>query len=154
MKSVSPQTPYGETLFCDDVRYEKNGKLSLIGVYHGDLISPRGFPFSLPKFVLFINYYELPSESTSPVQLKVFMPGDNPDTPTVDVALPVDEMRKTKPDPSMPGENPRLMLRNMLEISPFQVREAGIMRVRAYRDDLEIRMGSLWVRARPEPTPS
>ena len=43
-----------ETLFCDDIRHEVNGKLSYIGVYAGTLLA-SAFPATLPKFCVSIT---------------------------------------------------------------------------------------------------
>jgi hypothetical protein len=51
-----------QTIFCDDVRYEINGKVSYIGVYSAVLFV-NVFPAILPKLCLAI---------------KVVTPGDNP----------------------------------------------------------------------------
>ncbi len=40
-------------IYCDDIRNEAFGKLSLMGVYHADLIIPA-FPATLPKLCAYI----------------------------------------------------------------------------------------------------
>ena len=49
MKIASPSTPTGSTIFCDDIRYEINGKVTLVGVYAADMVLPNDFPVTLPK---------------------------------------------------------------------------------------------------------
>jgi hypothetical protein len=43
-----------ETIFCDDIRQEIGGKLSLIGIYSGALFVPA-FPATLPKLCLLVK---------------------------------------------------------------------------------------------------
>ena len=76
MKSIAPTTPYGYTIFCDDVRLEASGKTSYMGIYRGKLILNAPLPALLPKFFLVIHYFERPDESTEPVNLHVYMPGE------------------------------------------------------------------------------
>lgn len=45
---------YIETIFCDDIRHEVNGKISFIGVYSGKLFV-HDFPITLPKLCLDIK---------------------------------------------------------------------------------------------------
>jgi len=47
-------TRHVKTLFCDDIRYETEGKLSFIGVYSGGLFVPA-FPVTLPKLCLSVK---------------------------------------------------------------------------------------------------
>jgi hypothetical protein len=56
------------TTFCDDVRQEIGGKLSLIGVYNGVMYVPQ-FPVTLPKLWVLATY-SMPQEEP-PKDLKV-----------------------------------------------------------------------------------
>lgn len=59
-----------ETLFCDDIRQEIGGKISLIGVYSGVLLVPE-FPATLPKMCVWINIVMLAVELPSYLNLYV-----------------------------------------------------------------------------------
>jgi len=87
MKTVEPITPYGTTIFCDDIRLEASGKVTLVGVYIGDLIVLGTLPTTLPKFAMRILYTERPQESTDPVELRIFFPGDDDATPSIKATL-------------------------------------------------------------------
>ena len=42
---------FGHTVFCDDIRFEMDGKLTFVGVYaNGVMPTPADFPLTLPKF--------------------------------------------------------------------------------------------------------
>ncbi len=45
---------YAHATFCDDIRHEMGGKLTLVGVYASDLLVPK-FPCVLPKLCLVLN---------------------------------------------------------------------------------------------------
>lgn len=153
MKSIATQTPYGETIFCDDIREEVNGKISIIGIYSGTLIVYQPFPLHLAKFSLLTSYYERLGESSSPVELQVSIPGDKPGEPSVKVNLPIDEVRKASPNQKIRGEDILVTMKNKMIFTPLPLKEEGFIRVRAYRDDLEIRMGSIFVTYQAPATP-
>ena len=145
MKSVAPSTPYGYTIFCDDVRQEAGGKTSYMGVYKGKLLVNSTLPASLPKFFFVINYFERPNESAEPVTLHVYMPSDADGTPTFSAELPLDSVRSQKLELETPDSDPLIGLITIVEITPFELKSDGRIRVRAYRGDLEIRLGTLAV---------
>lgn len=153
MKSISTPTPFGETIFCDDIREESRNKISIMGVYSGVLIIDKPFPTELAKFSMLVTYHERPGESTSPVELVVTIPGDAPDKPFFKGTLPIDKLRQATPDPKIAQEDIYLSIRNVFNIANFSLKEEGYIRVRAYRDDLEIRMGSIFVTSKPPETP-
>ena len=42
------------SIFCDDIRHEINGKISLMGIY-GDIMYVPDFPFAVPKICAFFE---------------------------------------------------------------------------------------------------
>ncbi len=145
MKSIAPITPYGYTIFCDDVRPETGGKMSYMGIYRGKLIFSKPLPAALPKLSLVIHYFERPDESTEPVNLHVYMPGDAEGAPSVTQELPLDDARSQTLEPQTPNYDPLISVFAHLAVTPFNVESEGDIRVRAYRGDLEIRLGTLTV---------
>jgi hypothetical protein len=62
---------YGFVEFCDDYREEKNGKVTLVGLYQNDLIVAY-FPALLPKFVMVINIMTFNKTTTDiPVEIEI-----------------------------------------------------------------------------------
>jgi len=61
-----------ETIFCDDIRQEINGKVSFIGTYAGSLFVNE-FPATLPKLCLSIRTVNPLSEPLESLHLKVFL---------------------------------------------------------------------------------
>ena len=149
-KTVPAPTPYGYTLFCDDIRQEINGKVSLIGVYGGDLIVAGPLPVALAKLALRITYIEQPGESTEPVEIHIYLPGNPDGQPIQRIPLPVD-FRSMAPDPHPGLTDPLLIAVFNMEFSPLPLQQEGQIKVRAYRGDLEIRLGTLLVHARQAP---
>ena len=75
MKSLARTTPCGDTIFCDDIRHEITGKVTLVGVYSSHLFVASAFPTKV-KLCMRILYQEHPGESDLPLQLQIYLPGD------------------------------------------------------------------------------
>jgi hypothetical protein len=139
MTEIVPPDVFGFSVFCDDIRVEEGGKISLIGVYQEVMHIHGEFPFVLAKLGIMTKYYERKGTRTGPLELRVFLPGDHGDKPSMVGAFPIEELRN--PPPGQMGEFAIVQLRVI--ISPFVVKEAGHIKVRAYCDDDILRMGAL-----------
>jgi hypothetical protein len=144
MTVIAPSTPYGYTIFCDDLRQEANGKLIYIGAYAAEMIIFGAPPMLLPTFVAAITYRERPGESDVPVKIKMFMPGS--DDAAAELDLPVAVMRSTQFPPETEGEDRIYSAFVSIRASPLLVRQGGLIKIRAYRGDDEIRLGALAVK--------
>lgn len=149
MKTKPKDTPNGHVIFCDDIRKEVGNKPSYIGIYTGAINFPSELPSQLPKFAFAIVYSERPGESTEPVTLSVFLPGDADDAPTINENIPVEQMRSQPPPPDIDFDDPVISALMHLVIAPFKVEKEGVIKVRAYRGDLEIKLGAIHVLSRP-----
>src|SRR5260221_12989855 len=76
--------PTGFTIFCDDIREEVNGKVSLIGCYGADLrILGNQFPILLPKLGFHITV-RVPSDGPNlPLKIMIYFPGQPDDQPVL-----------------------------------------------------------------------
>lgn len=150
MKSARIPTPYGFTIFCDDIRQEASGKFLFIGVYRGSLIVKGAFPALLPTFAVAVSYLERPGESADPVSVSVYLPGE--ETPVAATSLPVDEFRKqTVPEEDakeLDGDPIPTMNFNFV-FSPLLLTRPGRISVRLTRGDSVYRIGSLKIEAAP-----
>lgn len=154
MKIAERSSPYGHTIFCDDIRVENSGKLIFIGVYSGVMFLRPAFPVSLSKIAMQVNYFEKPNESNEPVELRIFLP-DSPETePHVRTRIPIEEIRSMPVPEPIPDSEHFLGVVAHIDISPLLLTKEGLIRVRAYRGDLEVRLGSLRVQSAPQDTPA
>lgn len=64
---------YKCVLFCEDIRQEVGGKMSLMGVLGNKLLVPQ-FPLHMPKFCLFIEWAEQLGKST--INLRITTPNN------------------------------------------------------------------------------
>jgi hypothetical protein len=149
MTVIVPTTPYGYTIFCDDLRQETSGKLICIGIYTGEMIIIGNPPTLLPTFVAAITYRERPSESNAPVKIKMFVPGG--DDAVAELDVPVAAMRSAQFRAEIAREDRIYSAIMPIRISPLLLRQDGLIKVRAYRGDDEIRLGTLAVKFQAPP---
>jgi hypothetical protein len=148
MSVISPSTPSGYSLFCDDIRQEDNGKQILIGLYHGDMLV-ESFPILLPTFRVLIRYQERINESRLPIKFVVTVPDEaGNDTPVFQADMPRESLDSV-PAPSDNVDDPFATLNLNAVFSPLILYQ-GRIKVRAYRGDDEIRLGTLRIRLRSD----
>jgi hypothetical protein len=147
---------FGYALFADDIRVEASGKFIYIGVYTTQM-THAAFPVVLPKLVININYSQLPDEFIPP-RFWVFLPGDRPDTPSIQMEMPEESSReaieKAKQSPlSIVGADKVYANANAnFTFNGLPIAEPGLIRVRAARGDKLVRLGSLSIVAGDIPT--
>lgn len=66
---------YAHAIFCDDIRHEQGGKLTLVGVYSGALLVPS-FPAVLPKLCLVLNVITPASQPFKKLKLRILRDTD------------------------------------------------------------------------------
>jgi hypothetical protein len=161
--------PVGFTIFCDDIRGEVEGKTSLIGIYDAAMFIHVAFPARLPKFGFHIQIYEpanLESERDFPVEINIYLPGDEEGRPSLSAELPANPEAARSELAKKLGEHPTgkrsLLARITFNwiVSPLVLKEPGVIRVFAnYKGD-SLRCGSLRVipaetlTPAPNPVPS
>ncbi len=149
MNVVHPTTPNGYSIFCDDVRMEANGKQIFIGVYGTDILMPS-FPIQLPMLHVVIKYNERPGESTHPVKFVITIPGQ--EAPVFTAEVPREDLAKAiipiAPDDDV--DDPIITLNLLAGFPGIIFPQAGRIKVRAYRGDDEIRLGTIRVRLHPD----
>lgn len=149
MTVFSTATPSGHSVFCDDMRMENNGKLMYLGIYNGDMLV-ESFPTILPVFRIIISYHERVGESSLPVRFVVTAPRGDKDEEIFQVEVPRADLGSAAlPDDVSADES---LFRTVLSpgFSPFAVTHPGRIKVRAYRGDDEIRLGTLRIRLKSE----
>jgi len=124
-----------------------------MGTYRGSIELHGEYPFLLAKFGMVVKYQEWvdPPES-DPVTFKVFFPGDSDDAPTIEGAFPIKEAREYPQLDDVPIEDRIRSIEHHLLLSPALFTQDGRIRVRAYRGDEVIKLGSITVVSRPSPT--
>jgi hypothetical protein len=142
---------WGFSLFCDDLRPEIGGKFSIMGIYQNDMVFPPGavFPLLIPKFCILIKYYEVPHSIKEDLEVRVFFPGDEENSPSIKMPLPRAVIEETGLDTPYPLESDQERINNMtfpLTISPFTVKQNGWVKVRMAYGESVVNLGSLMLR--------
>jgi|ERR1700733_8742431 len=148
-------SPYGMSIFCDDVRHEVGGKSSFIGVYQGALYA-NSFPITIAKFgivAIFNEPKEMAKSRDFPISIQIFIPGN--DEPVVVGELqPLTESDFENITKSQLPDDPDLLpnlvtLKAEFMLSPLTIEKTGRIKVRVrYGDDI-IKLGSLRVEFPP-----
>lgn len=147
----------GYTIFCDDIRSESGGKITLVGIYRQTIFVHGEFPFTLPKFGLSVAYFESYDDLPSEAALQIFLPGDADDSPSIISELKFAEGAKIAIPPPE-GETTKLLgLHADLVLAPLVLKSEGTIRVRILKNQKPIKLGQLYVRKaspakQPEPT--
>jgi hypothetical protein len=146
-------------IFCDDIRYELQSKVSIIGCYGSQLIVPQPFPFVMPKFCIMVEI-RFPVERLSAAKLLVFQP-DN-DDPVYALDLPADpdgfDPTSVFPDynklRSTQDIQPCRVAQVPLTFAPFVFAKAGYLRVRLQYKEETFRVGAIEIVSSAAPTPT
>jgi hypothetical protein len=151
MTPVEWPSPYGYSLFCDDLRREEGGKITLVGLYGSEMIVHGSVPTALPKLALVVTYSERLGESDDPLELLVYFPGDSDDAPTHRLPLAADlvEGFRKRRVSELELDDPRLIMRLDAVFSPILIKQEGHIKVLMIRGDTEIRLGALRIRTQP-----
>jgi len=142
---------FGDTIFCDDIRYELGGKVSYIGVYNGVLyLSPdQTFPAVVSKLSLQVRLYMPISVDPDRIEIMVYFPEDKDDAPTFRHVFENIPARQ-----NVVSDAQDIQLRGIfatpLMFSPAPLAATGSVKVRAKIGEEIIRLGSLFIRKQPE----
>lgn len=131
------------------------GKLSVMGIYQTDMIFPvSNFPLTLPRFGILIKYYEMPGDFAEDILVRVFLPGDSKDHPTVMLPFGRAALIATTPQPLNELEEDQQRVFNLtypIILSPLVIKQEGFVKVRVVCGARTTNLGSLMMRlARPE----
>lgn len=137
--------PYGTTVFCDDIRREINGKLTLVGCYGSELNFSSSAPGVLPTFAALVNVRVPRTLPVKSLTLRVIKWEGQEKTQLLDAVLEVQE----EGGDSDQDEEKLLHMTIPLQWSHVPFKEDGEIRVRAYLDGKrEVRLGALQVNFR------
>lgn len=142
---------WGASIFCDDIRHEVAGKLSLVGVYGPDMVMPGELPTMYPKLGVFVTYYEMVNMFFDNLSLRISIEtkdGENVIQETMidrkDFAKPRvarDEAIKGLLDPDRVN-----VIRIPMIFSPFSIPGECLVKVRMHCGDVTTKLGVLWIR--------
>jgi hypothetical protein len=131
-------TPFLSTIYCDDIRQEIGGKLSLMGVYNAVMYVPQ-FPATLPKLWIMATYVVAQDKPPRSLKVRVFKNNE----PLVDMdAMPeyLQQLANARePVVPMPDGSQRVINSNMqVCFSPLVLDGPCVLRVVAITDQGEV----------------
>lgn len=145
---------WGFALFCDDVRAEVGGKLSIMGLYQTEMLFPESMrlPTFLPKLVVVIMYYEIRESIQEELTFKITYGDEGAVLTEVPVSrkdILSGQIQNALPESAEDTERV-LNVRLPVTFSPFRLEKMGRLRVRAhYSDGKVLKLGSMAMRQIP-----
>lgn len=144
---------FGSTIFCDDIRQEADGKVTLVGSYGNVMVVHGTFPVTLPKFGFHILFGQKRAVFDAKIGIRIFMPGDADDAPSIVAdmtelaagAAAANAAQFKPPLPTPPGETSVISLTANVLVSPLVIASPGYIRVRIARQGNLVRIGTLSV---------
>ena len=141
--------PYGTTVFCDDIRHEINGKLTLVGCYSGEMNFNGPPPGLLPSFGALVNIRVPVTMPFKVIKLRVLKEEGQEVSEILAAEVKAEEARIDDVNDAPKREELEqkvISLTFPCQWSPLSMNSAGFIKVRAYLDgDREIRLGALKV---------
>jgi hypothetical protein len=133
---------FGFTIFCDDIRFERDGKTSYIGSYNGQMFVHSNFPLTLPKFGFGITFVQSAELFERKLIVKIFLPGDT-DEPSLHSDLTVPENA-----PILGIDSPKVIItRSDVLAAGLVIKSPGDIRVRVERQGILHQLGRLNIQA-------
>ena len=115
------------------------------------------FPLTIPKFCFATTLYQRREHFEPNIELRIFLPGDADETPSI-----IAQSAETTPGAiadqtaaeveGLPMGDERIVaMHSHLTVAPFQIKELGLMKVRALRRGDLVRLGSIRIVSQPQP---
>jgi hypothetical protein len=151
METLPAPNVFGNAIFCEDIRLEMGGKITLVGCYSGEMLIHTEFPFVFPKFCVFVTYWQHRDHVKLPIKFYIFVPGDSEDKPSIEFGISDEEAAKalaiSKDATKKSGIEPMFAtVTAPVGLVNFTLTQPGSILVRAVHGDKLIRLGRLQVR--------
>lgn len=146
---IEPSLPGGYVVFCDDVRHEVGGKVSYMGVYSGEITVYGDTPLNLGSFCVAASYLDTPPQEDKLVEFKIIKEGSTVETLHLSqVTIPAQPKELDLEEDDANGTR-FVGVKILARFTPLLISEPCKIRVRAYVDGNEIRLGTIKVKIAP-----
>lgn len=140
---------YGITTYCDDIRQEVGGKLTLVGCYSNEMTVFGAAPAALPIFCAIANLRVPITQEFRRIEFALSQEFDGVQKEILRDGF--DAPIRTGGDASDSPSGEKATDRQFsivfpMKIAPLLIEGDGLIRCRAYIDGTEIRLGSLKVK--------
>lgn len=127
--------PYGLATFCDDIRREHDGKITIVGSFHNEISVPT-VPTIIPQLGI-VCHFIIPSEPKRR-KIPLFIEfGDSQIDGTGEVILPEDD--------HLPEEMTMRHVTTNAMFTPFEIDQEGVLTVKAVLEDKPVIIGQLHI---------
>jgi hypothetical protein len=143
---INPTFPYGVVTFCDDIRHEVTGKMTLVGVYHSHLDVVGESPEPLINLNVLVDFRFIRGSLSSDPVFKVFRS---------DIEDAIIETTAERPNPGdlqpadLESVEPDSILFDQfvfpIQMNGMIIRQSCKLKVRAFVNNDEYRLGALWI---------
>ena len=136
------EVPYGIATYCDDIRMEVGGKLTLVGCYTDEMTVFGIVPLALPIFCAFVNF-RVPTETVFDkveIKISIEMGERSIELASAEFQNP-NSAADSEPNSKILGQH--LSINLPIKLSPLLIESAGFVRCRAYIGEVEYKLGSL-----------
>lgn len=137
--------PYGHIIYCDDIREEASGKITIVGVYGPDLVLFGPTPATLAKICFIVDLFQPINSELVLQKLEITQPGAEFDELLVEMKFPP-QLAETQKKQQTVDPHLRRMLRVQFCHSPFNIKNKGRIRARLVHDQGSVRLASLEVK--------
>lgn len=140
--------PYGSVVFCDDIREEVSGKVTLVGCYGADLVVGGEVPAILPKLCMSCRIIFDPFDGEKILTLIIALPGETLESANIknDVPVSIASLGSAGNGPSDPNYPRYMALINVIG-GPITLNSEGIIQVFIVLDGVTTRIGVVKVRS-------
>jgi hypothetical protein len=123
-------------IFCDDIRYEMGNKMSLMGMYSGDILLPSPPPAILPKLAFAVWVISDIDDPPAHIAISVLMPDKTE----------IFKMESDAPSLRYPEGARKANLQFIFGLSPVPLSQDGYIEVYADTGREKLRAGRLMVK--------
>jgi hypothetical protein len=146
--------PGGQIIFCDDIRNEMFGKLSLMGVYPNELVFHGEPPAALPQLCALVNYHFDPQNLPKTLVARLTFEQDSGEEQVL--VETVDELPEFQgtvsiqlPPTTEPHAQAYVRINRVVRLDRPTFPGPGRLKVRMHIGDDEVRIGSLRISFAP-----
>jgi len=136
--------PHVETIFCDDIRDEINGKVSYIGTYNANLFV-KEFPIALPKFCIAVKIILPLDYKFEKIKLNIYKDEDILIQSDIDESQLDAYLQQAKDIKEEDKRNRVFSFQARIIASPFQIESESTLIVRAKIDKNEFKGAGLTI---------
>jgi hypothetical protein len=141
--------PFGLTIFCDDIRHEFDGKISLIGCFPASTLLLGEFPTTIAKLGLSVHFVFPRAQKIREFEVRIYLPEDRGDVPSITDKLDLPSEGLDLSQSQLPSIDtdvvPVTRITRNIILSPVQFKSEGLIRVRVVFNGTHVKAGTLGI---------